>query len=87
MLVHMKQLLIQIEIDAETAARLEKIAPSRSRRRSRFIRSAIRRALWDVEEAATEQAYRRQPDSAEEAFDPAAWEPSRPAPRSRKKPR
>jgi predicted transcriptional regulator len=81
----MKQLLI--EIDAETAARLEKVAPSRSRRRSQFIRSAIRRALWDVEEAATEQAYRRQPDLAEEAFDPAAWAPSRPAPPLRRKPR
>jgi predicted DNA-binding protein len=81
----MKQLLI--ELDAETAARLEKVAPGRSRRRSEFIRSAIRRALWDVEEAATEESYRRQPDSAEDAYDPAAWEPQRRTSRSRGKAR
>ena len=70
----MKQLLI--EIDSDTAARLEKVAPSRSRQRSEFIRAAIRRALWEMEEQATRAAYTRQPDSADEAPpDPAVWEP------------
>jgi predicted transcriptional regulator len=36
----MKQLLN--ELDADTAARLQKDAPARSRRRSEFIRAAIR---------------------------------------------
>jgi len=68
----MKQLLI--EIDSETAAKLEKIAPGRSRRRSDFIRAAIRRALWEIEERATEEAYRRQPDTADDLHvDPIVW--------------
>ncbi len=70
----MKQLLV--EIDAEMAAQLERVAPARSRRRSDFIRAAIRRALWDLEERATQEAYARTPDSAADAYiDPAVWEP------------
>ena len=73
-LLYMKKHLL-VEIDADTAARLEKIAPNRSRRRSEFVRAAIRRALWEIEERATEEAYTRQPDSAAAAhFDPAVWE-------------
>ena len=55
----MKQLLI--ELDDEDAARLERVAPGRSRRRSEFVRMAVRRALWDLEEQATADAYRRLP--------------------------
>lgn len=79
----MKALLI--ELDPDTAARLDKVAPSRSRRRSEFIRAAIRRALWELEEQATEAAYLRQPDAAEDAYvDPDVWEalPRRPRARS-----
>ena len=77
----MKQLLI--EVDDEVAARLEAVAPGRSRRRSEFVRNAIRRALWQVEEEATAEAYRRQPDAPTEAYvDPRAWEPR---PRARRK--
>jgi predicted transcriptional regulator len=74
-----------IELDAETAAKLEKVAPARSRRRSEFVRAAIRRALWEVEERATREAYLRQPQLAEEpSLDPAAWDPlSKPSGRSR----
>jgi predicted transcriptional regulator len=72
-LVYMKQLLI--EIDEEMATRLERVAPTRSRRRSDFIRDAIRRALWELEERATAQAYARQPDSVREAYlDATVWE-------------
>jgi hypothetical protein len=67
----MKQVLL--ELDDDTASRLEKVAPARSRRRSEFIRAAIRRALWDLAEAATEEAYRREPDSEPPPFDPATW--------------
>jgi predicted transcriptional regulator len=82
----MKALLI--ELDPDTAARLDKVAPSRSRLRSEFIRAAIRRALWELEERATEAAYLRQPDAAEDAHvDPDAWEalPRRPRARSRRR--
>jgi hypothetical protein len=81
----MKQLLV--EVDDELAAELERIAPGRSRRRSEFIRCAIRQALWDVEEQKTAAAYKRQPDSEDEVYlDPHVWEtPSkRPAVRRKK---
>jgi predicted transcriptional regulator len=69
----MKQLLI--ELDDETAAKLEQVAPGRSRQRSHFIRSAIRRALWALEEQATAEAYRAQPDSVADAYvDVSVWE-------------
>ena len=79
----MKQLLI--EIDKDMATQLERVAPARSRRRSEFIRSAIRRALWELEERATAQAYARQPDSVKEVYlDAAVWEAG-PRPRSRRR--
>jgi len=69
----MKQLLIEVEDDI--AAKLEAAAPGRSRQRSEFVRMAIRRALWALEEATTAEAYRRQPDSAGDAYlDPSTWE-------------
>ena len=71
--LYMKALLI--ELDPGTAARLEWVAPRSSRRRSEFVRAAIHRALWELEERAIEAAYLRQPDSAGEAHvDPDAWE-------------
>lgn len=72
----MPQLLI--EVDEELLARLEKFAPARSRKRSEFIRTAIRQALWEREEQATREAYQRIPDRAEDAYlDPTVWEPTR----------
>jgi predicted transcriptional regulator len=69
----MKQLLI--EVDDELAAKLEKVAPARSRRRSEFIRCAMRQALWDLEEQKMAEAYKRLPDSETEAYlDPCVWE-------------
>lgn len=73
MLQYMKQMLI--ELDEEIAAKLEQVAPGRARRRSEFIRNAIRRALWELEEKATAEAYGRHPDSANEVYlDPKVWE-------------
>lgn len=67
---------VLIELDADTAARLERVAPGSGRRRSEFIRAAIRKALWELEERATEEAYCRQPDAPGEAYlDPRVWEP------------
>ncbi len=75
-LLAMKQLLV--EVDDDVAASLERVAPARSRRRSEFIRMAIRKALWEEEERATAAAYSRQPDSSSDAYlDPRAWEPRR----------
>ena len=69
----MKQLLI--EVDEETAKRLEQFAPARSRRRSEFIRMAIRKALWEIEEQKTACAYAEKSDSIEAAyFEPRVWE-------------
>ena len=77
MLEPMVQLLI--EVDAAMAARLEEVAPARSRQRSEFVRAAIHRALWEREEAATRAAYLAQPDSLDGgALDPSAWEPPEP---------
>ena len=67
----MKSLLI--ELDDDTVERIERVAPGRSRQRSEFIRAAIRRALWEIEERETAEAYRRQPDSEAPYFDPAVW--------------
>ncbi|OFW21427.1 MAG: hypothetical protein A3H97_20480 [Acidobacteria bacterium RIFCSPLOWO2_02_FULL_65_29] len=68
---------VLVELDDDTAARLERVAPSRVRRRSEFIRAALRRALWELEEQATAQAYRRQPDAGRDVYvDSAVWEPA-----------
>lgn len=73
MIEHMKQLLVEIEDDL--AERLEEVAPARSRRRSEFIRRAIRKAIWELEEQETAEAYARTPDSREDAYvDAAVWE-------------
>ena len=68
---------IILELDSETATRLEQVAPARSRKRSEFLRMAIRKAIWDLEEQATAEAYARKPDSASDAYlDPEVWEAS-----------
>jgi predicted DNA-binding protein len=75
MLFHMKQILV--ELDEEMANRLERVAPARSRQRSEFIRGAIGKALCEIEEQRTADAYRRQPDSGDDVYlDPRVWEPA-----------
>jgi predicted transcriptional regulator len=75
-LLYMKQILV--EIDDDLLERLDRVAPSRSRRRSEFVRNAIRQALWDLEEKATAAAYRRQPDTEADAYlNSHVWEPER----------
>jgi hypothetical protein len=56
---HMKQMLI--EIDDRSARDLERVAPARERRRSEFVRLAIRRALDLALDRETREAYRKQP--------------------------
>jgi len=70
----MKQILI--EIDDELVEKLEKVAPSRSRKRSEFVRNAIRQAIWDLQQRETAEAYRQQPDSDYDAYlNSSVWEP------------
>ena len=80
----MKALLV--ELDDEMIAKLERVAPGRTRQRSEFVRNAIRRALWEIEEQETAEAYRRQPDSVESYLNPDVWEPS-PKPNRTRRPR
>lgn len=70
----MKQVIV--ELDEALLRQLAKVAPARSRKRSEFIRAAIRKALWELEEQQTREAYLTQPDADEPTyFDPDAWEP------------
>jgi predicted transcriptional regulator len=69
----MKQVIV--ELDDRTMARLNRVAPPKARKRSEFIREAIRRALNERLEQDMERAYREQPqDGAETDLDPATWE-------------
>lgn len=87
MLVTMKQILI--DLDSATAARLDQAVPPKTRKRAEFVRAAIRKALWEIEERATGRAYAAQPDLEPPAFDPAAWTRGRaalpPAPARRRR--
>src|SRR4029077_21018856 len=70
---YMKQILI--EVDDRSARELERLAPSRERKRAEFIRLAIRRAIDLALDRATEAAYRDQPLADEiEAADRLGWD-------------
>ena len=64
---YMKSFLIQL--DEPTCRALNRIAPARKRRRSQFIREAIRKAIRRAEYAAMCAAYEAHPDSEAEADD------------------
>ena len=57
----MKPLLIQL--DEPTLAALNRVAAPGKRKRSEFIRQAIRKAIRQAEYKAMREAYRKQPDS------------------------
>ena len=63
----MRALLIQF--DEQTLAALNRVADPDKRKRSEFIRQAIRRAVRQAEYRAMREAYRKQPDSAMDADD------------------
>ena len=65
---------LRIEVEDEVFEKLEKVAPSRSQQRFEFIASAIRKALWELEERQTAEAYARQPDVEDAYVDPLVWE-------------
>jgi predicted transcriptional regulator len=66
---------VLIDLEPDMLRRIEQIAPARSRKRSAFIRAAIQKALWELEEQKTRRAYEAEPDREPVAFDPEAWEP------------
>jgi Arc/MetJ-type ribon-helix-helix transcriptional regulator len=77
---------IIVELDEGIAQELERIAPSRARKRSEFVRRALRQALDAVVEQRMADAYRRQPDNVEpEIIDPVAWEAREPSTRRRRR--
>ena len=63
----MKPLLVQL--DEQTLAALNRLAAPDKRKRSEFIRQAIRKAIRQAEYRAMREAYRKQPDSAADADD------------------
>lgn len=68
----MKQFLI--ELDDRCARDLERVAPAESRKRSQFVRLAIRRAIDLALDRATEAAYAREPLPVSSAADVAGWD-------------
>ena len=68
-----KQLIV--ELDEPLARELERVAPARSRQRSSFVRTALRRALDELAEARMAAAYETRPDVDPAHFDPRVWEP------------
>ena len=78
----MAQVLVQLP--EEMIEALDRVAPASARLRSRFIRLAIQKALMELEDARTRDAYLRLPDG-EPPFDARAWGEWQPARRRRKR--
>ncbi|MBI5083137.1 MAG: hypothetical protein HZB13_00860 [Acidobacteria bacterium] len=72
----MKQILVQL--DDQTLQALDAVAPSASRKRSEFIRQAVRKAIREAEYAAMREAYAKQPDSSSPPDDWSTAEAFRP---------
>jgi len=58
---------ILVQLDDATFKALERIAPPAKRKRTQFIREAVKSAIRRQEFARMREAYGKQPDSAEEA--------------------
>ena len=65
---------ILVFIDDAMARALEKVAPARSRERSRFIRLAIRKALMELEDIETVKAYDRLPQDTPDSISLGEWD-------------
>lgn len=63
---------ILLQIDASMARRLERVAPAKTRERSRFIRLAIEQALMARLDLETRKSYAAKPD-APALVDARAW--------------
>jgi hypothetical protein len=72
-LAYMKQILV--ELDDRCARDLERVAPSKDRKRAEFIRLAVRTAVDRALDRATAEAYRSRPLSGDlQASDLAGWD-------------
>ena len=60
---------ILIQVDESLLRSLNKVAPAAKRQRAEFIRQAVREAVRQREYEQIREAYRLQPDSAEDADD------------------
>ena len=65
----MPKVLIQFE--ESTLEAIDRIAPAAKRKRADFIRAAVKDAIFRYEQERMREAYRLQPDSAQDA---GAWE-------------
>jgi predicted transcriptional regulator len=65
---------ILIELDDATYKALDRVAPAAKRKRTQFVRDAVKTAIRKQENARMREAYRKQPDSAAEADDWASAE-------------
>lgn len=72
----MKALLIQL--DEQTLAALNRVAAPDKRKRSEFIRQAIRKAIRQAEFNTMREAYHKQPDSAADSDEWSTAEEYRP---------
>ena len=58
---------IRVQLDDATYKALNHVAPAAKRKRTEFIRAAIKEAIRQREYADMREAYRKQPDSASES--------------------
>jgi len=60
---------ILIQLDEPLLRALNRVAPAAKRQRAEFIRQAVKEAIRKREYEAIREAYRRQPDSPDDADD------------------
>jgi len=75
-LIYMKSFLVQL--DDETMAQLEQVAPARNRARAEFVRRAIKSALHQSEFDRIRDSYLKDPQVLEDGGDwddPLEWNP------------
>lgn len=65
---------ILIQLDQATYKALNQIAPAAKRKRTEFVRQAVKEAIRKAEFSRIREAYEEQPDSASEADDWATFE-------------
>ena len=62
---------VLVHFDASTLEAIDRIAPPAKRKRADFIRRAVKDAIFQQETERMREAYRLQPDSADDA---GAWD-------------
>jgi predicted transcriptional regulator len=65
---------ILIQLDEATFKALNQVAPAAKRKRTEFVRQAVREAIRRAEFSRIREAYIRQPDSAADADDWSTFE-------------